>query len=77
VFENWVLRKIFGPNRDEVTGECRSDEEDILYRPILLCFLTCIIEIIHVTKGHKYSPWRSHVGSPVVDKEMNMWSSTM
>jgi len=21
VFENWVLRKIFGPKRDEVTGE--------------------------------------------------------
>jgi hypothetical protein len=24
VFENWVLRKIFGPNRDEVRGEWRS-----------------------------------------------------
>jgi len=23
VFENSVLRKIFGPKRDEVTGECR------------------------------------------------------
>jgi len=21
VFENWVLRRIFGPKRDEVTGE--------------------------------------------------------
>ena len=23
VFENMVLRRIFGPRRDEVTGECR------------------------------------------------------
>jgi hypothetical protein len=24
VFENWVLRKIFGPKRDEVTEEWRK-----------------------------------------------------
>jgi hypothetical protein len=24
VFENWVLRRIFGPERDEVTGEWRK-----------------------------------------------------
>jgi hypothetical protein len=24
VFDNWVLRRIFGPNRDEVTGEWRK-----------------------------------------------------
>jgi len=24
VFENRVLRRIFGPRRDEVTGECRK-----------------------------------------------------
>jgi len=24
VFENRVLRSIFGPKRDEVTGECRK-----------------------------------------------------
>jgi hypothetical protein len=24
VFENRVLRRIFGPKRDEVTGECRN-----------------------------------------------------
>jgi hypothetical protein len=23
MFENMVLRRIFGPRRDEVTGECR------------------------------------------------------
>ena len=24
VFENWLLRKLFGPKRDEVTGEWRK-----------------------------------------------------
>jgi hypothetical protein len=24
VFENWMLRRIFGPKRDEVTGEWRN-----------------------------------------------------
>jgi hypothetical protein len=24
VFENWVLRRIFGPKREEVTGEWRK-----------------------------------------------------
>jgi hypothetical protein len=24
VFENRVLRRVFGPKRDEVTGECRK-----------------------------------------------------
>jgi len=24
VFENWVLRTVFGPKRDEVTGEWRK-----------------------------------------------------
>jgi hypothetical protein len=23
-FEKWVLRRIFGPKRDEVTGDCRK-----------------------------------------------------
>jgi hypothetical protein len=34
VFENRVLRRIFGPKRDEVTGECRklhNEELHILY----------------------------------------------
>jgi hypothetical protein len=34
VFENWVLRRIFGPKRDEVTGEWRklhNEELHILY----------------------------------------------
>jgi hypothetical protein len=39
VFENRILRRIFGPKRDEVTGECRklnSEELNDLYpSPIL------------------------------------------
>jgi len=34
VFENMVLRRIFGPTRDEVTGECRrlrNEELNDLY----------------------------------------------
>ena len=34
VFENWVLRRIFGPKRDEVTGEWRrlhNEEHNDLY----------------------------------------------
>jgi hypothetical protein len=34
VFHNRVLRRIFGPKRDEVTGECRklhNEELHILY----------------------------------------------
>jgi hypothetical protein len=31
VFENGVLRRIFGPKRDEVKGEWRSEELDDLY----------------------------------------------
>jgi hypothetical protein len=36
MFENRVLRRIFGPNRDEVTGEWRklhSEELHNLYHP--------------------------------------------
>jgi hypothetical protein len=31
VFENKVLRKIFGPKRDEVTGEWRRLHYKVLY----------------------------------------------
>ena len=30
VFENTVLRRIFGPNREEVTGECRKPHNEEL-----------------------------------------------
>jgi hypothetical protein len=31
VFENWVLRRIFGPKRGEVTGEWRRLHNEELY----------------------------------------------
>jgi hypothetical protein len=40
MFENWVLRRIFGPKRDEVTGEWRRlhNEElnDLSSSPIII-----------------------------------------
>jgi hypothetical protein len=40
VFENRVLRKIFGPKRDEVTEECKkllNEELNDLYYPTQFC----------------------------------------
>jgi hypothetical protein len=31
VFENRVLRRIFGPKRDEVTGECGKLHNEVLH----------------------------------------------
>jgi hypothetical protein len=31
MFENRVFRRIFGPKRDEVTGEWRSLHNEVLY----------------------------------------------
>jgi len=33
VIENSVLRRIFGPRRDEVTGECKND----IMRSLMFC----------------------------------------
>jgi hypothetical protein len=71
VFENRVLRRIFGPKRDEVTGEWRKlhNEElrDLYYSP-------SIIKIIksrrmrwagHVARmGEKMNAYRLFVGKP-------------
>jgi hypothetical protein len=40
VFENRVLRRVFGPKRDEVTGEWRrlhSEELNDLYSDPIMC----------------------------------------
>ena len=40
VFENMVLRRIFGPRRDEVTGEWRrlhNEEINVLYSHPISC----------------------------------------
>jgi hypothetical protein len=54
VFENWVLRRIFGPKKDEVTGEWRKlhNEElrDLYSSP----------SIIRIMKSTKLG-WAGHV----------------
>jgi len=39
-FENWVLRRIFGPKRDEVTGEwkrlCKEELNDLYSSPNII-----------------------------------------
>jgi hypothetical protein len=54
VFENRVLRRIFGPNRDEVTGEWRKllNEE--------LCDLCSSPSIIRIIKLRRVR-WAGHV----------------
>ena len=54
VSENMVLRRIFGPRRDEVTGECRrlhSEEINVLY---------CSPTIVRVIKSRRMR-WAGHV----------------
>ena len=54
VFENRVLRRIFGPKRDEVTGEWRRLHNEELYS---LYFLPSIIRVI---KSRRMK-WVGHV----------------
>jgi hypothetical protein len=54
VFENWVLRSIFGPKRDEVTGECRKLHNEELKD------LYCSSNIFRVIKS-KRMRWAGHV----------------
>jgi hypothetical protein len=54
VFENMVLRRIFGPRRDEVTGEWRrlhNEELNVLY---------CSPNIVRVIKSRRMR-WAGHV----------------
>ena len=54
VFKNMVLRRIFGPRRDEVTGEwrrLRNEELNGLY---------CSPNIVHVIKWRRMR-WAGHV----------------
>ena len=54
VFENRVLRKIFGPRRDEVMGEWRKLENEELND------LYCSPNIIQVIKSRRLK-WAGHV----------------
>ena len=54
VFENWVLRRVFGPKRDEVTGEWRKlhNEE--------LSDLYSLLKILGLVKLRRVR-WAGHV----------------
>jgi hypothetical protein len=54
VFENSVLRKIFGPKRDEVTGDWRRLHNEELYD------LYSSPDIIRVIKSRRLK-WEGHV----------------
>ena len=61
VFENMVLRRIFGPRRDEVTGEWRrlhNEELDDLY---------CSPNIVRVIKSRRMR-WAGHVARMGVER---------
>jgi hypothetical protein len=54
VFENWVLRRIFGPKRDEVTGEWRKLHNEELHN------LYLSPDIIRQVKSRRMR-WAGHV----------------
>jgi len=70
VFENWVLRRIFGPKREEVTGEWRKLHNELND----LCSLQNIVRVIksrrmrwagHVARmGERRLVYRVLVGKP-------------
>jgi hypothetical protein len=55
VFENKVLRRIFGPKRDEVTGEWRRLYNEELYA---LYYTPNIIRVIKSRMGRTCSTYR-------------------
>ena len=54
MFENRVLRRIFGPKRDEVTGEWRKLHNEELND------LHCSPNIVHVIRSRRIR-WAGHV----------------
>jgi hypothetical protein len=79
VFENRVLRRIFGPKRDEVTGEWRKLHNEELHN---LYFSPSIIRIMksrrmrwaeHVERmGEKRNAYRLLVGKPEGKRKTKM-----
>jgi hypothetical protein len=55
VFENRVLRRLFGPKRDEVTGEWRKLHNEELN------YLYSLSNIVRVVKSRRLG-WAGHVG---------------
>ena len=69
MFENMVLRRIFGPSRDEVTGEWRrlhNEELDDLYSSR---------NIVRVIKSRRMR-WAGHVARMGEEREKNVMGWT-
>jgi hypothetical protein len=55
VFENWVLRRIFRPKRDEVTGQFRKLHNEELHD------LYSSPSIIRIMKSRRRRRWAGHI----------------
>jgi hypothetical protein len=67
VFENRVLRRIFGPKRDEVTGEWRKLHNEVLHE------LYSSPSIIRIIKSRRMR-WTGHVAR--VGEKRNVYRLT-
>jgi hypothetical protein len=65
VFENWVLRRIFGPKRDQITGEWRKLHSGELHN------LYSSPDIIRQIRSSRMR-WAGHVAR--MGEERNMYS---
>ena len=63
VFENSVLRKVFGPKRDEVTGEWRKLHNEELN------YLYSLPNIVWVVKSRRMR-WAGHVARMGEDRDV-------
>jgi hypothetical protein len=57
IFENKVLRRVFGPKRNEVTGEWRRLHNEELYAPVLLTRYSSGNQIKQANIGRVFSAY--------------------
>jgi hypothetical protein len=67
-FENMVLRRIFGPRRDEVTGEWRRLHKEELND------LYCSPNIVRVIKSRRMR-WAGHVARMGEERGASWWGN--